>query len=97
MQHLHSDILLIISSDTERGWRKSQSAHLQDLCASSEIICFIESRKRWWMELVITICEIGNERKILVGNAEMERVDGRIMLKWNFKKRVQEFMLDSFA
>jgi hypothetical protein len=73
-------------------WRKRQSEELHDLYSSPNLVRVIKSRT---MELVGLVARMGARRgvyRVLVGKTEGKEpwrdsgVDGRIILRWIFKK-----------
>jgi hypothetical protein len=73
-------------------WRKLHNKELRDLYSSPNIIRVIKSRRIRWVSHVAHTRETGNAYKILVGKPEAKNhmedlgIDGKIILKWIFRK-----------
>ena len=85
-------IFVSTRDEVTREWRKLHNEELNDLNSSPNIIRVIKSRRMRWAGNVERMGERGGVYWVLVGKTE-ERdhledpgVDGRIILRWTFKK-----------
>ena len=74
-------------------WRKLHHEELNDLYCSPNIVRVIKSRRVRWAGHVARMGEKGGIDRVLVGKPEGKNhlgdpcVDGRIILRWMFRKR----------
>jgi hypothetical protein len=72
-------------------WRRLHNGELYDLHSSQNIIRVIKSRRMGWAGLVARMEDRRDAYRVLVGRPEGDhledtRIDGKIILKWIFKK-----------
>jgi hypothetical protein len=71
-------------------WRKLRNEELNDLYFLYVIVQVIRSRKMRWAWHVARIGERRGVYRVMVGNlkekAQLEDLDGRIILRWSFRK-----------
>jgi hypothetical protein len=64
------------------GWRKLHNEELHSLHSSPNIIRMIKSRRMKWVGHVMTMGEMRNAYKILVGKPQGKRPFGRARHRW---------------
>ena len=74
-------------------WRKQHNEELNDLYSSPNIVRMIKSRRMIWLGRVARVGERRGVYSVLVGKAGGKRTlgrprDGRIMVRWIFRKWV---------
>ena len=72
-------------------WRKLHNEELSDLYSSPNIVWVIKSRRIRWAGHVVLMEESRDVYRVLVGKPEADHLgdpdrDGRIILKWIFRK-----------
>jgi len=68
-------------------WRKVHNGELNDLYCSPNIVRVIESRRMRWAGHVARMGERRGVYRGMVGKPEGDPgVDGKIILRWNFRK-----------
>ena len=78
--------------EVTREWRKLHNEELNDLYCSPNIVRVIKSRRMRWAGHVARIGERRGVYRVLVGKPEGKKqleepgVDGRILLRWVFRK-----------